>query len=134
MKTLFAHKTRGTNLTWWTLEGWLRAANDLDARRSCDARNKALEAHTLALTRSVINAARNPITIDNALTLLKWGPGHLRRPQKGKRAGAPHTALIEDLMNRKRMLGREGDIPTGDNLRTMHPDITGPSHPAIARQ
>lgn len=134
MKTLFVHKTRGTNLTWWTLEGWVRAANELDARRSCDARNKALEAHTLSLTRSVINAARNPLTIEQALALLKWGPPHLRRPQKGERAGAPHTALIEDLMNRKRMLSREGDIPTGDNWRTMHPDITDPTQAAVARQ
>jgi len=93
-----------------------------------------LEAHTLALTRSVINAARNPLTIEQALALLKWGPPHLRRPQKGGRAGAPHTAPIEDLMNRQRMLEREGDISTGDNWRTMHPDITDQAHLAIARQ
>lgn len=121
MRTFFAHKTPGTNLTWYTLEGWVKAAHELDNRRSSSARHKALDAHARALTRSVINAASNPETIDQALALLKWGPGSLRRPQKGHREGAPQTALIEDLMNRKRVLERDCDIPSGENWNTMHP-------------
>ncbi|WP_297775907.1 hypothetical protein [uncultured Roseovarius sp.] len=121
MKTIFAHKTPGTNLTWYTLEGWVKAANELDQRRSSSARHKALEAHARALTRSVINGASRLETIEHALALLKWGPGSLRRPQKGHRQGAPQTALIEDLMNRKRELERDCDIPSGENWERMHP-------------
>lgn len=72
MRTCFAHKTPGTNLTWYTLEGWVRSAHQLDQRRSSSARHKALDAHACALTRRIINAATNLETIDAALSLLKW--------------------------------------------------------------
>ena len=121
MGTFFAHKTPGTNLTWYTLEGWAKAANELDQRRSSRARHEALDAHARALSRSVINATSSINAIDHALALLKWGPNSLRRPQKGHREGAPQTALIEDLMNRKRMLERDLDMPVGDNWTAMHP-------------
>lgn len=59
--------------------------------------------------------------IDHALTLLKWGPNSLRRPQKGHRESAPQTAIIEDLMNRKKMLERDLDMLAGDNWAAIHP-------------
>lgn len=114
------YRTHGTNLSWSTLGQWIAAAHRLDHRRLSSSRSAALKAHGSSLPREIINAEYEIDVIDQALALLKYGPPCLARPQKGYRADAPQTRIIEDLMNRRAVLEREAEITPGGNWIAVH--------------
>lgn len=114
------YNTPGTRLWWSTVGEWVDVAQRLDRRRYSSARNRALAAHGGALPRDVILAEQDLEVIESAISLLKYGPRDLARPQRGSRAGHPTTPVLMDLMNRRRdLLGEPDQMLTGDNWRAV---------------
>ncbi len=104
MTVRYRYRTPGTKVWWDSVQSWIAAAHTIASRRLSHHRNRALEDHGSVLPREVINLETDITVIENALYLLKYGYSDLCRPQRGKRAEAPQTRVIMDLMNRRKVL------------------------------
>jgi hypothetical protein len=89
----------GTQLTWTSPEEWLKAAHQLDARRSCLHTKQSCCHHVEALPLSLIPLCFDRATLADCLSLLQRGPPSFAQPPRGNRANAPHTPLIMAINN-----------------------------------
>lgn len=116
---IYRYTTPGTRLSWSNVSEWVEAARALDRRRCSEARSRALRNHGGVMPREMIQRETDAQAIEAALDLLKYGPPGLARPPKGARGTHPTTPVIMDLMNRLAVLGRDEELPRGDNWTAM---------------
>lgn len=93
------YQTPGTQLTWSSLEEWLKAALQLDARRSSLHSKQSCRHHVEALPLSLIPLCLDIATLIACRSLLQRGPPSFAQPPRGNRANAPHTQLIMAINN-----------------------------------
>lgn len=98
------YQTPGTQLTWTSLEEWLKAAHQLDARRSSLHNKQSSRHHVEALPLSLIPHCFDRATLVGCRSLLQQGPPGFAQPPRGNRANAPHTPLIMAINNQLAML------------------------------
>lgn len=108
------YQTPGTQLSWTSLEEWLKAARQLDARAPSLHNNNSCRHHVEALPLSLIPHCFDRATLIASRSLLQTGPPSFAQPPRGNRANAPHTPLIMEINNQLAKLPAPDHDPETD--------------------
>jgi Large polyvalent protein associated domain 38/Type III restriction enzyme, res subunit len=97
-------KSEGTKLTWDNLHDWMDGNDDLDARRSGEPKNKAIERHWASLAEhgpKLIRASKDPAELERLVHHLKaakresLGRQHLKNWEKLHQLATDRLAQVQ---------------------------------------